>query len=97
MEARQKVDYVRLSYPRPTQRGIGIARVRVMLTIGLTEAKRRFEELVERAKRGERIRITKYGKLKAEIAAPRANREGASATGKARKHSGRAPSRRSPK
>jgi len=47
---------------------IGIANVKVMLTVGLTEAKRRLEELVKRAERGERIRITKYGKLKAEIA-----------------------------
>jgi len=45
-----------------------------MLTIGLTEAKRRFEELVKRAKRGERIRITKYGKVKAEIVPAPTNR-----------------------
>jgi prevent-host-death family protein len=64
-----------------------------MLTIGLTEAKKRFVELVGRAKRGERIRITKYGKLKAEIVAPQANRQQASATGKPGKRSGRASSR----
>jgi prevent-host-death family protein len=64
-----------------------------MLTVGLTEAKRRFEELVERAGQGERIRITRYGKLKAEIAPSQANRRGTSATRKARKHPGKAPSR----
>jgi antitoxin (DNA-binding transcriptional repressor) of toxin-antitoxin stability system len=63
-----------------------------MLTVGLTEAKRRFEELVERAMRGERIRITKYGKIKAEIVRPRTNRRDTSATGKDRKGSARAPS-----
>lgn len=68
-----------------------------MLTVGLTEAKRRFEKLVERAEQGERIKITKYGKLKAEIAPPQANRQSTSATGKARKHSIKAPLRRSPK
>jgi prevent-host-death family protein len=51
-----------------------------MLTVGLTEAKRRFEELVERAGQGERIRITRYGKLKAEITPSQANRRGTSAT-----------------
>jgi prevent-host-death family protein len=61
-----------------------------MLTIGLTEAKRSFEELVERAERGERIGITKYGKLKAEITPPQANRQETSATGKAHKHSAKA-------
>ncbi len=61
-----------------------------MLTVGLTEAKRRFEELVERAMRGERIRITKYGKIKAEIARPQRNET--SATGKDRKDSAKAPS-----
>ncbi len=45
-----------------------------MLTVGLTEAKRRFEELVERAVQGERIRITVYGKLKAKIVRAPANR-----------------------
>ncbi len=59
-----------------------------MLTVGLTEAKRRFEELVERAMRGERIRITKYGKIKAEIVQPQANRRKQSATEKARNHLG---------
>ncbi len=59
-----------------------------MLTVGLTEAKRRFEELVERAVQGERIRITKYGKLKAEIVRAPANRRKQSATEKARKHLG---------
>ncbi len=57
-----------------------------MLTVGLTEAKRRFEELVERAMRGERIRITKYGKIKAEIVLPQANRRKRSATERARNH-----------
>jgi len=65
-----------------------------MLTVGLTEAKRRFEKLVERAEQGERIKITRYGKVKAEIAPPQASRHGTSATGKARKHPGKAPSRR---
>jgi antitoxin (DNA-binding transcriptional repressor) of toxin-antitoxin stability system len=58
-----------------------------MLTVGLTEAKRRFEELVERAKRGERIRITVYGKLKAEIGPPQANRQKQGVSEKAGKHS----------
>jgi prevent-host-death family protein len=57
-----------------------------MLTVGLTEAERRFEELVERAVQGERIRITKYGKLKAEIVRAPANRRKPSAVEKARKH-----------
>jgi antitoxin (DNA-binding transcriptional repressor) of toxin-antitoxin stability system len=58
-----------------------------MLTVGLTEAKRRFEELVVRAMRGERIRITKYGKIKAEIVRPQKDRPDTSVTEKARKHS----------
>ena len=62
---------------------------RIMLTIGLTAAKRNLEELVARAKRGERIRITKYGKIKAEIARPQRNET--SATGKDRKDSAKAP------
>lgn len=33
--------------------------------VSITEAKRRFSELVERARRGERIGITKRGVLKA--------------------------------
>ncbi len=67
-----------------------------MLTIGLTEAKRRFVELVGRAKRGERIRITKYGELKAEIVAPTTNRRDTSASGKPRKRVGKALSLKSP-
>lgn len=68
-----------------------------MLTVGLTEAKRRFEKLVERAEQGERIKITRYGKLKAELAPPQGNRDGTSATGKVRKHPGKTPSQRSQK
>jgi prevent-host-death family protein len=68
-----------------------------MLTVGLTEAKKRFEELVERAMQGERIRITKYGKIKAEIVSPQTNRPDRSGTEKAHKQSGKAPSLRSPK
>jgi antitoxin (DNA-binding transcriptional repressor) of toxin-antitoxin stability system len=58
-----------------------------MLTVGLTEAKRRFEELVERAVQGERILITKYGKLKAEMVRAGANRKKPSVSEKAGKHS----------
>ncbi len=58
-----------------------------MLTVGLTEAKRRFEELVERAVQGERIRITVYGKLKAEIVRAPANRRKPNVSEKAGKHS----------
>jgi prevent-host-death family protein len=47
---------------------------RVMLTVGLTEAKRRFEELVELAVQGERIRITRYGKPKADMVGAQTNR-----------------------
>ncbi len=46
----------------------------IMLTVGLTEAKRRFEELVERAVQGELIRITRYGKPKADMVGAEANR-----------------------
>jgi prevent-host-death family protein len=59
----------------------------VMPTVGLTEAKRRFEELVERAVQGERTRITRYGKLKAEIVRAPANREEPSVSEKDGKHS----------
>jgi prevent-host-death family protein len=38
-----------------------------MRTIGLFEAKQKLSELVERASRGERIRITRRGKVAAEI------------------------------
>jgi len=38
-----------------------------MRKIGLFEAKQKFSELAERAERGERIGITKRGKLIAEI------------------------------
>ena len=38
-----------------------------MRKIGLFEAKQKLSELVERAERGERIGITKRGKLRAEI------------------------------
>ncbi|MGB6667745.1 MAG: type II toxin-antitoxin system prevent-host-death family antitoxin [Candidatus Acidiferrum sp.] len=38
-----------------------------MRTVGLFEAKQKLSELVERASRGERIRITRRGKLAAEI------------------------------
>lgn len=38
-----------------------------MRKVGLFEAKQKFSELVERAGRGERIGITKHGKLMAEI------------------------------
>jgi antitoxin (DNA-binding transcriptional repressor) of toxin-antitoxin stability system len=58
-----------------------------MLTVGLTEAKRRFEELVERAVQGERIRITKYGKPKAEMVRAQANRQKPRVSEKAGKHS----------
>jgi len=58
-----------------------------MLTVGLTEAKRRFEELVERAVQGERIRITRYGKLVAEMVRAQANRQKPSVSKKAGKDS----------
>ncbi len=38
-----------------------------MVKVGLFEAKRKLSEFVERASRGERIGITKRGKLAAEI------------------------------
>jgi prevent-host-death family protein len=38
-----------------------------MRTVGLFEAKQKLSELVERASRGERIGITRRGKLAAEI------------------------------
>lgn len=38
-----------------------------MRKVGLFEAKQKFSELVERAGRGERIGITKRGKLMAEM------------------------------
>ena len=38
-----------------------------MRTVGIFEAKQKLSELVERASRGERIRITRRGKLAAEI------------------------------
>jgi prevent-host-death family protein len=38
-----------------------------MRTVGLFEAKQKLSELVERASRGERIRITRRGKLAAEL------------------------------
>ncbi|HKV62870.1 MAG TPA: type II toxin-antitoxin system prevent-host-death family antitoxin [Candidatus Acidoferrum sp.] len=60
---------------------------RVMLTVGLTEAKRRFEELVERAVQGERIRITRYGKPVADMVAASAIRREPSVSEKAGKHS----------
>jgi len=44
-----------------------------MRKIGLFEAKQKFSELAERAERGERIGITKRGKLIAEIG--RSNRK----------------------
>jgi antitoxin (DNA-binding transcriptional repressor) of toxin-antitoxin stability system len=58
-----------------------------MLTVGLTEAKRRFEELVELAVQGERIRITKYGKPKADMARAQANRRKPNVSEKAGKDS----------
>jgi prevent-host-death family protein len=45
-----------------------------MLTVGLTEAKKRFEELVELAVQGERIRITRYGKPMADMVRAQENR-----------------------
>jgi len=38
-----------------------------MRTVGIFEAKQKLSELVERASRGERIGITRRGKLAAEI------------------------------
>jgi prevent-host-death family protein len=38
-----------------------------MRTVGIFEAKQKLSELVERALRGERIRITRRGKVAAEI------------------------------
>lgn len=58
-----------------------------MLTVGLTEAKRRFEELVERAMRGERIRITRHGKPKADMVGAQENRRKPSVSDKAGKDS----------
>jgi prevent-host-death family protein len=60
---------------------------RVMLTVGLTEAKKRFEELVELAVQGERIRITKYGKPKADMVGAQENRRKLRVSKKAGKHS----------
>jgi prevent-host-death family protein len=65
-----------------------------MLTVGLTEAKRRFEKLVERAEQGQRIKITRYGKLKAEITPASGNRRKLSATEKPNQRSRRKPSRK---
>ncbi len=45
-----------------------------MRKIGLFEAKQKFSELAERAERGERIGITKRGKLIAEIGPARQER-----------------------
>jgi prevent-host-death family protein len=42
-----------------------------MRTIGLFEAKQKLSELVERASEGERIGITRRGKLAAVIVSPR--------------------------
>jgi prevent-host-death family protein len=38
-----------------------------MRSVGIFEAKQKLSELVERASRGERIRITRRGKVAAEI------------------------------
>ena len=38
-----------------------------MRTVGIFEAKQKLSELVERASRGERIQITRRGKVAAEI------------------------------
>ncbi len=38
-----------------------------MRTVGIFEAKQKLSELVDRASRGERIRITRRGKVAAEI------------------------------
>ncbi|MHB8500031.1 MAG: type II toxin-antitoxin system Phd/YefM family antitoxin [Candidatus Acidiferrales bacterium] len=40
-----------------------------MRTVGIFEAKQKLSELVERASRGERIGITRRGKLAAELVA----------------------------
>jgi prevent-host-death family protein len=45
-----------------------------MRKVGLFEAKQKLSELVERAGRGERIGITKRGKLTAEIGPARSER-----------------------
>jgi prevent-host-death family protein len=45
-----------------------------MRKVGLFEAKQKFSELAERAERGERIGITKRGKLIAEIGPARQER-----------------------
>ena len=58
-----------------------------MLTVGLTEAKKRFEELVERAEQGERIRITRYGKPMADLVGAQAIQRKPSVSEKASKHS----------
>ena len=58
-----------------------------MLTVGLTEAKKRFEELVERAEQGERIRITRYGKPQVDMVGAQANRRKPRVSKKAGKHS----------
>jgi len=44
-----------------------------MRTVGLFEAKQKLSELVERASRGERIRITRRGIVAAEIGPAREN------------------------
>jgi hypothetical protein len=41
-----------------------------MRTVGIFEAKQKLSELVERASRGERIRITRRGKVAAEKPLP---------------------------
>jgi prevent-host-death family protein len=45
----------------------------VMHKVGLFEAKQKLSELVKRASRGERIGITRRGKLEAEIVPAREN------------------------
>jgi prevent-host-death family protein len=45
-----------------------------MRTVGLFEAKQKLSELVERAGKGERIGITRRGKLAAVISAPQPER-----------------------
>jgi prevent-host-death family protein len=46
---------------------LGRKKGAVMRKVGLFEAKQKLSELVERASRGERIGITRRGKLAAEI------------------------------
>lgn len=46
-----------------------------MTRIAAAEAKNRFSELIDRAKNGEEIEVTKYGHVHARIVAPKEERD----------------------